>query len=274
VAVSGEEMQLAGAAVNLTSDGLFLSSQAVLANRKAENLFVKLDDGSLSKITAVYLDPASDLALLKASFSNAPVANINPSSGLKAGERVILLAPTLRNFSPSFQSSFVSQDQLSDFSTVFDSDRPLQAFGVQGTGALLPGQVIADMGGNVVGLWDGDSVVAGDTLRDFVNGFLGSGSKLARPEFGFLYRNISAPQASALKTSAGAAVTKVTAGSPAQKAGLEAGDIITAINGFQLTNDSQLGMYLQKIKPGDKVKLSVARNDGKIELNIVPGELK
>jgi S1-C subfamily serine protease len=265
---------LIGGAVNLTSDGLFLSTQTAIAGYKPESLYIKLDDGTMSQVTAAYPDPATELVVLKTQLNNVAVSNINPSASLKAGERIIFLAPTLKNFSPSFQASFVAREQSSDYSADLDADKPTQSFAAQGTGALLPGQAVIDMSGNVIGLWSGNNIIAGDVLKDFANSFLVNAGKISRPMYGFDFRNISPPQASLQKVSVGAMVTKVVAAGAAQKAGLLANDIVIAVNDSQLGFDNPLNNYLQKFKPGDKVKLTVQRDGKKIDISITAGELK
>lgn len=60
---------------------------------------------------------------------------------------------------------------------------------------------------------------------------------------------------------AGAQVTGVTAGSPAEKAGLARGDVITAVNGADLERDDDLAQMIETYKPGDRVKLEVLGTD-------------
>jgi serine protease Do len=274
IGVTGQGSFLAGGAENLTSDGYFLTSKAVLAGAKLENLYIKLDDGTIAPITASFADPATNLVLIKASISNVPVANIASSDGLAAGDKIIFLIPTLKNFSPSFQASFVAQDQHSDYTTIFDSDKPHQSFQAQGTGALLPGQAIVNSNGEVVGIWDGGNIVSGDIIKDFVNDFFGSGGKILRPSLGFLYRNVSDAEGKLLGVSAGAKITKATAGGAAQKSGLLENDTIVSVNDNRLTADNPLDKILPGFRPGDKVKLGVMRGKSQINLNLTVGELK
>jgi serine protease Do len=274
IAVNGGETLLIGGAVNLTSDGLFLTSKAVLTGVKLENLYIKLDDGALAPVASIVSDPASNLVVLKASLRNIQVANLGTSRTLSAGDRIIFLAQTLKNFSPVFQSSFVAKNQLSDFTAIMDSDLPHQTFGAQGTGALLAGQAIENMSGDVVGLWDGSNIISSDVMKDFVDSYLSSGGKLQRPGYGFQFRNVSAAEAKLQNVPFGAKITKVVSLSPAQKGGLKENDTITAINDASLTEDNPLGNYLQKYKPGDKIKFSVSRDKSKIDVYVIASELK
>ncbi|MDQ6833220.1 MAG: PDZ domain-containing protein, partial [Chloroflexota bacterium] len=57
----------------------------------------------------------------------------------------------------------------------------------------------------------------------------------------------------------GASVSKVETGAPAEKAGVQAGDVITAVNGTTLNSTTTLGSMLSTLKPGDTVMLTVDR---------------
>lgn len=273
VTVGNNQAVLLGGAVNLTSDGLFLTAKSVVAGVKPDSLSVKLDDGTMAKIYAVVPDPASNLVLIKASINNAPTATLGVSKNLGVGERIIFLSPTLKNFSPDFQGSFVSQSQLNNYGATLDSDVPNFTFGAQSTGPLLAGQTVVNVSGEIVGLWDGNNIVSSDVIKDLAENYL-SGSKFLRPAFGFNFQNIPPVEAAMLNVSLGARVKKVESSGVALKAGLKADDIITAINGTALTEDSPLEYFLQKFKPGDKVKFTVARGNNKIDLNLAAGELK
>ncbi len=63
-----------------------------------------------------------------------------------------------------------------------------------------------------------------------------------------------------LNTTKGAAVSTVQPGTPAEKAGVKAGDVITAVNGTTLNGTTTLGTMLGTLKPGDTVTLTVDRN--------------
>ena len=70
------------------------------------------------------------------------------------------------------------------------------------------------------------------------------------------------------------AVASVAWGSPAQKAGVQVGDIITHIDGDE-AKDGRLTMHrIAMLKPGDKIAISLQRNQQSLELNAVVGILK
>jgi serine protease Do len=69
-------------------------------------------------------------------------------------------------------------------------------------------------------------------------------------------------------------VNNVEPGSPADKAGLEAGDVILKLNGQQINNSAQLPVQVAEIKPGTTVKLELLRKGAAKELNVTVGVLQ
>ena len=70
----------------------------------------------------------------------------------------------------------------------------------------------------------------------------------------------------------GAQVTRVVSGSPADKAGLQAGDVITAIDGKSISSADDLTARVATYKPGDKATLSVKRGSSTKSLDITFGQ--
>src|SRR4029077_17396747 len=77
-----------------------------------------------------------------------------------------------------------------------------------------------------------------------------------------------------LKHLEGGLVNNVEPGSPADKAGLQAGDVILKLNGQQINNSAQLPVQVAEIKPGTTVKLELLRKGATRELNATVGELR
>ncbi|MCL5667256.1 MAG: S1C family serine protease [Patescibacteria group bacterium] len=268
------QVRILGAAVNLTSDGAFLTAKPVTAGMKMENLIIKLDDGRTAPVAAVALDPATNLEILKANISNVPVAGIGSSKDLAVGQKIIFLAGSFLDHSPEFQNSFVAFGQQDDYGQVKNSDQPSRTFNAQSTGPLVLGEPVLNSNGEVVGIWDGTGIVSGDVAKDLVNLYLGSQGNIMRPAFGFKYKNISSVEAGLTGVPAGARVADVLASGPAHKAGLQVNDIITAVDGNNIGPGSLLELLLQAHKPGDAVKITITRGQDILDLTITAGELK
>jgi len=111
VSDSGGQVAVLGGALNLTSDGLFVTVKSAVDSQKLSNLKIKLDDGTLVSVTKLTPDNATDLVILKADTQNLPVANFASSKDAGVGQRVILAVPQLANFSAVFEAGFISESQ-------------------------------------------------------------------------------------------------------------------------------------------------------------------
>jgi serine protease Do len=260
-------------AINLTSDGLFVSSKEALLNAKAENLKIKLDDGSLIAINKVILDPATNLALLEGRANNISVANFGSSKNLVPAERVVLVGGSLLNFTPDFSTTFVSASQKNDFGNLKSSDFPGRGFQIQFQNQM-PDGVLVNMKSEIVGILDSKgAIVSSDIIKDFTGGFLSKEQELKRIKLGFRYKNLSEVEAQNLKVPFGAKVIDVSAGGSSQKGGLLPGDIIFSFDNEKITVDKSLEEIVQKYKPADKVNLTVYRNGQNVTLSLTAGNL-
>lgn len=269
---TGETVRVAGA-VNLTSDGLFIAPKSNIDGLKLENLFIKLDDGTIASVVSKSSDSSSGLSILKADLNNVPVANLGNSRALLAGQRVIFVGATMTNFSPVFQASFVSKSQSADES-VKDADLAVRTFGVQVSGVLSAGTAAVNTNAEVVGLSDGDRIISSDVIKDFATKYLNNGGVVSRPAYGFRYRLLSEAEAKITNTVAGIKIVFVLPGGPAQKAGLSEDDIILVWDKTNLADGVSLEEVLQSYKPGSVIRLKIVRNKTERDLTLTAGEFK
>jgi|GEM_PF-1782793 len=273
---TGSPTTFLGGAVNLTSDGLLLSVKQVIGTTKAENLFVKLDNGSVSPVTQITGDPATDLVILSTVVRGSPIANISSSKNVSAGQRVMLLAQDPEISGPViFKDSFISSGQKTESFTVQDADLPRRAFSIQEPNGLVPGQSIISQNGEIIGIWSGSGVVVGDIIKDFFSKFLSEQGKKLRPSFGFRYSPVSSVDVKISAMAYGLKIISVSPVGPAQKTGLGIGDIITEVNNTPvIPGNLLLEELLQSVQIGDNVQLTVRRGKDTIKLSLIAGELK
>jgi S1-C subfamily serine protease len=276
--LQNNQLTVTGGAANLTSDGYFVSAQAAF-NVKGATYFVILNDGQSLPIQSLHLDPATNLVVFKAAANGIGVASLVESKNLVPGQKVVLLSSGLTNFTAKFAQSHVSSSQ-NDNARVFFSDRVTRNYGVQTTSSLIPGGAIVTLDGAVAGLWDGGAVIASDAIKVASDNFLAN-KVIRRPSFGFYYRTVTLAESNTLNVPQGFVVTKpdtstaaIVAGSPAAVAGLQEGDYIIQVNEAKLDGSTSLEEYLEKVKPGDVVSLTLARNRQTLILNVTAGELK
>ncbi len=270
---NGNQLSQVGAAVNLTGDGLFLTTKTVLGSIKPENLLVKLEDGTTGAVKNIALDPASNLAIIKTDLKNVQVANIGDSKSLVTGQKIIFIINSVLDRSVQFQNSFVTTRQNESGFLQQLSDFPARAFAAQAVGQLSNGEAVANMDGQVVGIWDGSKIISSDVAKAFVSKYLGNKGIVQRPAFGFKYKTLFPIEAKTLNLAQGAYVYEAAAGSASQKAGLLAGDVIVSVDNSKIDESNQLEEILQNYKPGDKAVFNVVRDNKNISLTIAPGVL-
>jgi len=258
--------------INLTSDGYFLTAKNALATN--QSYLVIAADGRTAVVTQVASDPASGVGLVKASLTDMAVAPFADSVGLVTGQKVILAHSTFAEFGVGAQASVVTNRERDAFGTNFRSDYRSRSFGVQGVGALSLGEAVSNLNGEIVGLWDGASVVPTSVLNRVQQLFFENKKTINRPAFGFEYRMLSNAEASALKVASGAKVTAVADGSVAKGAGMLVGDIITRVGGEDVTEQHLLEEILDGLKVGDIVPFVAQRAGKEQAFSIKPVDLR
>lgn len=250
----------------------------------AEKLMISLADGRDLPGTLVGGDPRTDLAVVKIDDTkNLKAVQLGDSNTLKVGEPVVAIGnPGGREFARTVTTGVVSA-----------TDRFLMLQGeasfnlIQTDAAINPGNSggpLVNYNGQVIGI---------NSAKQDAPGFEGMGFAIpisdALPvlkqliEKGFashpaLQVNIddryTKEYASYKGWPAGCYIYKVQFDGAAAKAGMQAGDIITAINGVSINNSLELTHQLFKHKPGDKVKVTYFRN-GEINIvDVVLGEIR
>ncbi len=221
------------------------------------------------------IDTLTDLAIVKVDATGLPAAALGSSDALKVGQLVVAIGSPLGTYSFSVTSGIVSgkgrQITVSDGSRISNL--------IQTDAAINPGNSggpLADADGNVVGIntavADGSSGIGFAIPIDIAKPIMGQavkGEKLERPYIGIRFQPIdqAVKQAQSLTVDNGALITNsggtdpaVKAGSPADKAGLKDGDIITAINGIAVDGEHPLDALLVQFAPDDTVSLTVLRD--------------
>jgi len=250
----------------------------------AEKLMISLADGRDIPGTLVGGDPRTDLAVIKISDTkDLKAVQLGDSNTLQVGEPVIAIGnPGGREFARTVTTGVISA-----------TDRFLMLQGeasfnlIQTDAAINPG----NSGGPLVN-YEGQ-VIGINSAKQDAPGFEGMGFAIpisdALPvieqiiEKGYvshpaLQINIddryTEEYASYKGWPAGCYISKVQYGGAAQEAGMEAGDIITAINGAEITNSLELTHQLFKHKPGDKVEVTYFRGDESKTVDVVLGEIR
>jgi S1-C subfamily serine protease len=279
-----------GSGIIYDSNGWILTNRHVVTD--ATELSVELKDGRRVDGTVYGVDTLTDLAIVKIEASGLTSARIGDSASLKAGQTAIVIGSALGTFTNSVTSGVISAlgRQLVVTDELSGARRRLSNL-IQTDAAINPGNSggpLIDAGGNVVGVSTAYAQqaqgiffaipinIAKPIMRQAV-----AGQPLSRPYIGITYvavdRNVR--DTNNLPIDYGAWVSPDTAGgdppiapnSPAEEAGLKAGDIVLAIEGRRI--DASLGLddILSLYAPGDHLTLSVLRAGATIQVGVTLG---
>jgi S1-C subfamily serine protease len=276
-----------GSGVIFDSNGWILTNHHVVEG--GEKFDVELKDGRILSGAVYGIDTLTDLAIVKVDATGLPAAAIGSSDALKVGQLVIAIGSPLGTYSNSVTSGIVSAKGRS---IVTDDNNSLTNL-IQTDAAINPGNSggpLLDAAGNIVGI---NTAVATnsngigfaipiDIARPIMEQAV-AGEPLSRPYMGIHYRSIDRKLATdqGLPVMIGALVGGVdgqgnpTAGvdpnTPAQKAGLKDGDIITSVNDKVIDEEHPLDATLSQFSPGDTVSVDVLRAGQHVTIDVTLG---
>jgi serine protease Do len=271
-----------GSGVIISPDGLIITNGHVVGD--AKDVTVILDNGDVLDGTVTGVDTLTDFAFVKVDAQDLPAATLGDSSGLKVGQLAIAVGNPLGNFPSSAAAGIIS-----------GLDRSIDVFGGLTGGERLNHLIQTDAAvnsGNSGGaLFDGDGNLIGIiTAEAGTSDGIGfalpidlakpiitqaeAGAEIARPYVGVVFREVDAQVAEdeSLPVTSGAWVQgdegqeAVVDGGPADEAGLQQGDIITAVDGVAVDRDNPLDLQVLRFAPGDQVTLQVLRDGETLDL--------
>ncbi len=266
-----------GSGFILTGDGYVMTNAHVVEG--ADEVIVTLPDKREFKARTIGSDKRSDVALVKIEATGLPFVRVGDSNRLKVGEWVIAIG------SPFGLENSVTAGIVSAKARDTDSFLPL----IQTDVAINPGNSggpLINMRGEVVGInsqiysrsggYMGISfaIPIDEAIR--VSEQLRVGGRVVRGRIGVVIDRVTRDVAESigLGKPAGAMVRSVEAGGPAEKAGVEAGDIITKVDNRSVEGSVDLPRIIGSIKPGTKSTLQVFRRGSNRELSVVVAELE
>jgi serine protease Do len=266
-----------GSGFILSADGYVLTNAHVVEG--ADEVIVTLPDKREFKAKTIGSDKRSDVALVKVEATGLPIVRVGDPNKLRVGEWVIAIG------SPFGLENSVTAGIVSAKSRDTDSFLPL----IQTDVAINPGNSggpLINMRGEVVGInsqiysrsggYMGISFAIPIDEATRVSEQLRVGGRVIRGRIGVVIDRVTRDVAESigLGKAAGALVRSVEAGGPAEKAGVEAGDIITKVDSRAVEGSVDLPRIVGGIKPGTKATLQVFRRGGTRELSVVVAELE
>ena len=271
-----------GSGVIVRPDGYILTNHHVIENAAA--VTVELTDGRSYKAEVVGSDAPSDLAVLKIEGENLATLPLGDSDAVRVGDVVLAVGNPL-GVGQTVTMGIVSAKGRAtggtgdgSFEDFIQTDAPINQGNSGGAlvntrGELvgINSQILSPSGGNI-GI--GFSIPA-NMARNVMTQLVEHG-QVRRGMLGVTIQPVTSDIARSLGLSEvrGALVNAVADGSPADKAGLERGYVITAVNGESIRNWNTLRNEIAQLLPGSDVKLSVVRDGKERALTVTLGELK
>jgi serine protease Do len=273
------------------SDGWILTNRHVVED--AGELVVELNDGREFAGVVYGIDTLTDLAIVKIDAAELPSAPIGTSADLESGQLAIAIGNPLgyeNTVTTGVVSGLGRQIQASDATqTSAETLRNL----IQTDAAINPGNSggpLVNSAGQVIGVNTAVSTTAQglgfaipiDVAKPIMQQALDGVQPLVRPWIGVFYVPIDPALAAeqdlpvdygALIGTTDGSSQAIFPGSPAEAAGLQGGDIITAIDGEQITAETELSMLILTREPGDTITLRVLRGNSVSEVEVTLGEL-
>jgi len=274
----------------ISSDGLILTNKHVVSDAKAEYTVLTNDE---KKFKAVVLarDPLKDLAVIKIESVDLPTVVLGDSDGIKIGQTVIAIGNALGEFRNTVSTGIVSGlartiiasggGQSEELRNIIQTDTAINPGNSGGPLLNLRGEVIGVNVAIAEGAQGIGFALPVNEAKKAVNGVKNQG-RIVYPFIGINYvsLNETIQKENNLPVSEGAWIKPTTGqspivkNSPAEKAGLKAGDIITEINGEKINSKNILGDIIQKYNIGDTINLKVIRNGNEIVVPVVLEERK
>jgi serine protease Do len=275
---------VSGSGVFISSQGYILTNNHVVADTQGD-LTIVLSDGSQETAKIVGADQYSDIAVLKTSGKVPAVATLGDSDVLNPGETVIAIGSPLGDFKNTVTVGVVSATGRSidsgngyTIDNLIQTDAAINQGNSGGPLVNLAGEVIAintlivrNSGAGTVAEGLGFAIPI-NTAKTVAEQLIQNGS-IAHPYLGITFQPVTPDIASAynLPVQYGAYVTDVGANSPASKAGLRQGDIITSVGGTSLDATHDYINVLYTFKPGDQVEIVYNRNGKTFQVQITLG---
>jgi serine protease Do len=266
-----------GSGFILSADGYVMTNAHVVDG--ADEVLVTLTDKREFKAKIIGFDKRTDVAVVKIEAAGLPAVKIGDVNRLKVGEWVMAIGSPF-GLENTVTAGIVSAKQrdTGDYLPFIQTDVAINPGNSGGPLINLRGEVVGinsqiySRSGGFMGI--SFAIPIDEATR--VSDQLRTTGKVQRGRLGVQIGNVSKEVAESmgLGKPAGAFVSMVEKASPAEKAGIEAGDIITKFDGKSIEKSTDLPRMVGNTKPGTKSTLTVFRRGASREVGITVGEIE
>jgi serine protease Do len=272
-----EQPKGVGSGFILSSDGLIMTNAHVVDG--ADEVLVTLTDKREFKAKIIGADKRSDVALLKIEATGLPAVKVGDVGRLRVGEWVMAIGSPF-GLENSVTAGIVSAKlrDTGEYLPFIQTDVAINPGNSGGPLINMRGEVVGinsqiySRSGGYMGI--SFSIPMDEAVR--VSDQLRASGRVSRGRMGVQIDQVSKEVAESigLGKPVGALVRSVEAGSPAEKGGVEAGDIITKFDGKSIEKSSDLPRMVGSTKPGTKSTVSVFRRGATKDLSVVIAEVE
>ncbi len=270
----------AGSGVVYSKDGYILTNNHVIEG--ASTITVTLHDGTTHQATLVAADSQTDIAVLKIEATDLIPVTISDETQLSVGDLSVVIGNPLGTLAGTATEGIISGLERE----ISLEGKPMSL--LQISASVNPGNSgggVFDQYGNLIGLVVAKSsgsdveglgfAIPADTVKSIADSLISNGYVKDRPIAGITIVDLTSAS-EAMKygvKDTGVYIQEVT-GKNATAAGLKAGDLVYMINDEKVTSSAMLIQKIQEHKVGDKVKLTVVRDDKMQDISLTLEEAK
>ena len=259
-----------GSGFIISEDGYIVTNNHVVSG--AQRLTVMMTSGEEYEAEIIGADSENDVALIKIDATGLPTVSVGDSDNIEVGQQVCAIGNPLGELTNTLTVGYVSALDRE----INENGTPINMFQTDcAINSGNSGGPIFDMHGNVIGITTakyssngystsasiegiGFCVPANDAM-DIVSDLLKYGYVKGRPSLGISCQAISSTVTQYYKLPAGIYVYEVNQDSAAEKAGLQEGDIISAVDGTEVSSVTEFKALLKKYTAGDTATLTIYR---------------
>ena len=269
--VQGGQPEDIGSGFIVSSDGLIVTNKHVVSDTTFTYKVVTSDNKE-HDVKQISRDPSNDIAVIKIDASGLKPVDLGDSTNLQVGQFVVAIGTALGEFRNTVTQGVISglgrgitagsafEGYVERLDDVIQTDAAINPGNSGGPLLNSVGQVIGINVAVASGAQNIGFAIPISVVKKSLDQYNSTGKFAAKAYLGVEYQMVSRQTAIMNNVPQGAYVVSVVSGSPADKAGLKADDIITKMDDQTLGDDTALADVISKKAPGDTVKLEVWRD--------------
>lgn len=275
------ETASSGSGFIISADGYVVSNYHVVAG--ATKLSVITSDSTSYEAELVGVDSTNDLAVLKIDGEDLPCVTLGSSDALKVGDMVMAIGNPLGELTSTLTVGYVSaKDRVvntdGSYMNMLQTDAAINSGNSGGPLFNAAGEVVGITTAKYSGTSTSGATIEGIGFAIPIDDVIGIVEDLVEHGYitgaylGVMVRDVDAAVAQTYGLPTGAYVEEVTKGTCAERAGIQAKDIIVNIGGYDVSSLSELSRVLRRFEAGQTTTITVYRGGGQVHLEITLDE--